>query len=336
MDDVLDPLHALMATKLLAKAERMGIDAELKALPQLRKAAKKVAAAVDVLMTTPPATDTGALVSVVDAWSAIEQVVPREQLAEALGTVASVVPDSDGDGDAEWRAELVARYGTMRGFIRLLVEVIDFGAVEAGAPVVQALKRLPELIGRKKVGAEEVAADLMTGSRRRLVFANPNVPHGLVDKATYSFCVLVRETAPALRVRLRWDECAETVEMRPSDECWRRARVPLPGVGECGDGVVVRDDVGGRVAEDSQMGGEGVVGLLDREGSEAQPAARTTRVTFAPSWRYSWAAARAAFISGRSRTRVDRFLEQLVYTGGFERVGPCNRPEQRSQPACAT
>jgi hypothetical protein len=92
--------------------------------------------------------------------------------------------------DAEWRAELVARYGTVRGFIRLLVEVIDFGAVEAGVPVVQALKRLPDLIGRKKVGAEEVAADLVAGSWRRLVFANPNVPHGLVDKAAYSFCVL--------------------------------------------------------------------------------------------------------------------------------------------------
>ncbi|BFO18198.1 hypothetical protein SHKM778_45860 [Streptomyces sp. KM77-8] len=78
----------------------------------------------------------------------------------------------------------------MRGFVRLLVEVIDFGAVEAGAPVVQALERLPDLIGRKKVGAEEVAADLVTGSWRRLVFDNRNVPHGLVDKAAYSFCVL--------------------------------------------------------------------------------------------------------------------------------------------------
>ena len=190
VDDALDLLHALMATRLLAKAERMGNDAKLKALPQLRKAAKKVAAAVDVLMTTPPATDTGELVSVVDAWSAIEQVVPREQLADALATIAAVVPDTDGDDDAEWRAELIARYGTVRGFIRLLVEVIDFGAVEAGAPVVKALKQLPGLIGRKKVGAEEVSTELVTGSWRRLVFANPNLPHGVVDKAAYSFCVL--------------------------------------------------------------------------------------------------------------------------------------------------
>lgn len=78
----------------------------------------------------------------------------------------------------------------MRGFIRLLVEVIGFGAVEAGAPVVKALKHLPDLIGRKKVGAEEISTELVTGSWRRLVFESPNLPHGGVDKAAYSFCVL--------------------------------------------------------------------------------------------------------------------------------------------------
>lgn len=35
--------------------------------------------------------------------------MPREQLAEALATIAAVVPDADGDDDAEWRVELVAR-----------------------------------------------------------------------------------------------------------------------------------------------------------------------------------------------------------------------------------
>ncbi|GAA0905295.1 MULTISPECIES: hypothetical protein [Streptomyces violaceusniger group] len=78
----------------------------------------------------------------------------------------------------------------MRGFIRLLVEVIDFGAIEAAAPVVTALRQLPQLIGRKKIGAAEVAGELVTGSWRRLVFANPSLPDGVVDKAAYSFCIL--------------------------------------------------------------------------------------------------------------------------------------------------
>jgi TnpA family transposase len=190
VDDALDLLDALMATKLLARAERLGKDAELRGLPRLRKAARKVAAAVDVLMGTPPTTGDDGVVSVADAWSAIEKVVPRDQLAAALAVIAELVPDDGGDGDAEWRRELVARYGTVRGFIGLLVEVIDFGAAGAGAEVVKALRQLPELTGRKKIGAEEVARDLVTGSWRRLVFADPVRKLGPVDKAAYSFCVL--------------------------------------------------------------------------------------------------------------------------------------------------
>lgn len=190
VDDALDLLHALMATRLLAKAERLGNDAKLRTLPALRKAAKKVAVAVDVLMSTPQADEGGEMVSVSEAWSLIEQAVPREQLAEAIATIATFVPDEDADSDAEWRAQLVARYGTVRSFIRLLVEVIDFGAVDAAAPVITALRQLPELIGRKKIGSGEVAGELVTGSWRRLVFANPNQPDGAVNKAAYSFCIL--------------------------------------------------------------------------------------------------------------------------------------------------
>ncbi|MFD8462673.1 hypothetical protein ACFV27_38715 [Streptomyces antimycoticus] len=98
-----------MAAKLLAKAERMGHDAKLKVLPQLRHAAKKVAAAVGILVTTTPTTGSCEKLSVVDAWSAIVQVVPHEQLAGALSTIAAALPDTDGDDHTEWRAELVAR-----------------------------------------------------------------------------------------------------------------------------------------------------------------------------------------------------------------------------------
>jgi Domain of unknown function (DUF4158) len=190
VDDALDLLDTLMASKLLARAERLGNDARLKALPQLRAAARKVARAVDVLMSTAPATEDGEAVSVLEAWRAIEKVVPRAQLADALAVIAAAVPEDDGDHDAEWRQELVARYGTVRGFIRLLVEVIDFGGAGPGPEVIAALRKLPALTGRKKVDASEVARDLVTGSWRRLVFEDPVNRAGAVDKAAYSFCVL--------------------------------------------------------------------------------------------------------------------------------------------------
>lgn len=49
------------------------------------------------------------------AWEQIEQVAGREELAKALETVVELVPDADEDGDAAWRAQLVARYPTVRG-----------------------------------------------------------------------------------------------------------------------------------------------------------------------------------------------------------------------------
>ncbi|MEU3991737.1 Tn3 family transposase [Streptomyces platensis] len=190
VDDALDLLDVLMSSRLLSRAERVGKEEKLKSLPRLRRAAGRVAKAVGVLLETAPATGTGELVSVVDAWSAIEKVVPREKLAEALAVIAEVVPDEEGDEDAEWRAALATRYSTVRGFIRLLVDVVDFGAVQAGAPVVAALKQLPDLIGRKKIDACEVSDALVGGSWRRLVFAAPGLEPGLADKAAYSFCVL--------------------------------------------------------------------------------------------------------------------------------------------------
>lgn len=115
---------------------------------------------------------------------------PRIKLAEALAVIAEVPPDEEGDEDTKWRAALATRYATVRGFIRLLVDVVDFGAVEAGAPVAKALRQLPQLIGRKKLAAAEVERDVVTGSWRRLVFAAPGAEPGLADQAAYSFCVL--------------------------------------------------------------------------------------------------------------------------------------------------
>lgn len=76
VDDALDLLDVLMSSRLLSRAERVGKEEKLRSLPRLRRAAGRVAKAVGVLLETAPATDTGELVSVVDAWSAIERSCP--------------------------------------------------------------------------------------------------------------------------------------------------------------------------------------------------------------------------------------------------------------------
>ncbi|GAA2788985.1 DUF4158 domain-containing protein [Nonomuraea dietziae] len=133
VDDALDVLDLLITSNLLARAERAGKAEQLRTFPKLRKAARTMASAVEVLMSAREATE-DRLVSLVEVWKAIEEVVPREKLASAVQTVAAFVPTTDDDAAAEWRAELVKRYRTVQGFIELLLEVIRFRAVEGPAP----------------------------------------------------------------------------------------------------------------------------------------------------------------------------------------------------------
>src|SRR5699024_12576879 len=93
----------------------------------------------------------------------------------------------DSDEDQAGRAGRVNRSASVRGCLPVLCEVIDLDATVEGAAVLEAMRALPELIGRKKIRAREVDTELITGSWYRLVF--PEAPD-VVHKAAYVFCVL--------------------------------------------------------------------------------------------------------------------------------------------------
>ncbi|GEB48648.1 MULTISPECIES: Tn3 family transposase [Streptomyces] len=198
VDDALDLLEVLIATKLLARAERETAKEKLKTLPQVERASAKLATAFQVVLeTTSEQVDvgtgevTGPKVETVAAmWEQIEAVVPREELAAAIAALFELTPPLDSDADEAWRAMLVSRFGTVRPFLKLLVEVVDFGATPEGMPVLKALKSLPGMMGRKKVGPAEIDTGLLVGSWRRLVLSAPHLEPGTVDWKAYTFCVL--------------------------------------------------------------------------------------------------------------------------------------------------
>lgn len=117
-------------------------------------------------------------------------MVPRQELAAAIQAIMELAPPLDLDADEAWRAQLVTRFSTVRPFLPALVEVVGFGATPEGAPVLAALKSLPGLLGRKKVGPDEIDAGLLVGSWRRLVLSAPHLEAGCVDWKAYAFCVL--------------------------------------------------------------------------------------------------------------------------------------------------
>jgi len=172
VDDALTLFEVLMSTKLLARAARADDKAKLKTMPRLRKAAAMVASAVTVLMDTPvdAAGEDGEELlplSVAQAWERIEKVVTREDLARALVELAEVLPEgTEEDAETAWRAQLLDRYATVRGFSSLLAEVVPWGTTPAGTAVIEALRELPRVQARRKPGPEHIDAGLLVDGTR--------------------------------------------------------------------------------------------------------------------------------------------------------------------------
>ncbi|MFD5222662.1 Tn3 family transposase [Streptomyces tendae] len=276
VDDALDLLEVLIATKLLARAERETAKQKLKTLPRMERAGMRLATAFRVVFdTTSEQVDTESgeisppeVATLTAMWERIEEVVPREELAAAIAALFELAPPIDSDADEAWRTMLVTRFPTVRPFLALLVQVVDFGATPEGLTVLKALKSLPDLMGRKKVGPDEIDTSLLVGSWRRLVLAAPHLEAGTVDWKAYVFCVLesfhrlLRRREVFAKNSSKWgDPRAKLL----NGEAWEQVRptvlasLNLPG--EAGEHLAARAalldgtyrEVAGRVPATSQI-----------------------------------------------------------------------------------
>jgi hypothetical protein len=142
IDEALDLLEVVLATKLFARAEREARDtaretarAQLRMLARFAAASTTLAAAVQLLLDATAADDRAPLAEV---WAEIERVVPRRDVAAALAAVVELIaaaPAPEEDAEAARRAEVVAHYGTVRPFLPRLPETLRLGAVAGGQGV---------------------------------------------------------------------------------------------------------------------------------------------------------------------------------------------------------
>ena len=172
--------------QLLSQAAREHKNERYKALPELDRAARRLRAAVLVLLDPPP----GGLDAL---WAAIGARVSRDELhaaSEAIGRLTPPELDTGGQ-DAAFRAELLRRYPSLRRFLPTLLEVMPFEATGAGQPILDALDALRAIEGRPgRVSAASVPLQLVGGQWKRLVLANPQLGDDELDRRAYSFCVL--------------------------------------------------------------------------------------------------------------------------------------------------
>ena len=181
-DDVLELFDTLMTTELLSKAERESANEKLRRYPRVSCNAGKLAAAVKLLL----ALDLDAGLAAV--WELIENEVPKQELRAAVAAIDELGPPTDAELDGQRMEELAGRLATVRPFLPLLMETVEFGATGDGVAVLAAMRTLATLLTVKSklpasyLDARQVNHDLITGGWQRLVYA-PGRPAGTVDRA---------------------------------------------------------------------------------------------------------------------------------------------------------
>ena len=176
-DDALELFDLIMTSELLAKAERATAAAQVRRYPRVSRDARCLSRAVAVLLESQDWDQDITLGALRDMIAA---VVPWSALRAAVERINEVLPP-EVDPDAEWRSALMTRYPLVRKFLRLLVETIEFGATAQAAPVLEALRALPDLLdaGVTKASPDRVPGRPQGGGRRRPAgLEGPGVPQG--------------------------------------------------------------------------------------------------------------------------------------------------------------
>jgi TnpA family transposase len=186
----------LMSVELVNKAQRSSDKEKVRQHPRLARASARLAVAVATLFESDAWGGPEEEPRVAEVWEAIEAVVSRAELRAALVLVNDTVPPMGAEDPEDWRAGLLSRYTTVSGFLKLLPDVITFGANAEGALVLAALRALPAVLAhRSRLPAPLIPGHLIddgvvSGPWRRLVYGHPAHPGGAVNRHAYTFCVL--------------------------------------------------------------------------------------------------------------------------------------------------
>jgi hypothetical protein len=117
-----------------------------------------------------------------DLRDAILARVSRARLEEAIGRLRDHVrPVEEGH-----RERLLGSYGTVRRFLPLLLDTLDFQATDVGEPVLEAIRALRDIDSKHSLSEADVPMGIVTRAWRRLVQSEP----GRVGRRAYTFCAL--------------------------------------------------------------------------------------------------------------------------------------------------
>ena len=128
-------------------------------------------------------------------WAAIDNLVPRTELRDAVDNLAAVVPPPDADPGGEWRSALVERFAVVRRLMPCCAGPSSSGRRRRRPRGWWRCRGCPPCWRREPpsgyrpgyLDASQVATDVVpAGWWRSLVFP-PDRPEGSVERAAYVF-----------------------------------------------------------------------------------------------------------------------------------------------------
>ena len=235
-DDALELFDVFMSNELIGRANKAADKEKLRRHSSYARHAGVLKVAVEVLFE---AAEWGENVPLEVVWDAIDNAVgSRARLRAAVDAVQEFTPPPGADPDGQWRANVVERYATVRGFVKMLCRVIPFEATADAQKVLTAMRDLPGLLEARPtdrvpkdyLDARRVNVDLVPGGWwQRLVF-HKGRPEGCVDRNAYVFCVLelfhtgLRHRDIFATVSDRWSDPRARLLVGPR---WEEAKGPV-------------------------------------------------------------------------------------------------------------
>lgn len=172
-DDAIDLLDLLIGD-LLTTSKRIGEKERLRTIKDLDAAALRLKQACAVLLD--PSCDDHRV------RTEVFTRISKEKLAMAMAQVEALTRPPDDD----YYDVMMRRWKHVRIFLPRLLHTINFEGTEAGQPILEALRFLHTVEGRRKFDASAVPLACVSKGWLRLVVN----AKGEVDRHAYTFCVL--------------------------------------------------------------------------------------------------------------------------------------------------
>ncbi|WP_354236953.1 Tn3 family transposase [Arthrobacter sp. UYEF3] len=195
-DDALELFDALMVNELFGRAAKSADKETVRRYPRVARDAALVKSVVEVLFE---AEELGEDIPLGMVWEMIEKAVgSRAKIRAAVAGLELIAPPPQAGPDGAWRATVLERYNSVRGFVKMLCRSIRFGATTDAQRVLRAMEDLGQLLEGKETArvpkgyldARKVDVQLVpSGWWQKLVFAKDR-PEGTIDRNAYVFCVL--------------------------------------------------------------------------------------------------------------------------------------------------